>query len=53
MLVRTGVYRDGDETNGAAVVVDTVKEAVEWILEREQLTGGGGAAAAHGGKRKR
>jgi HAD superfamily hydrolase (TIGR01456 family) len=35
VLVRTGVYREGDETNGAAVVVDGVKQAVEWILEQE------------------
>ena len=37
VLVRTGVYREGDETNSAAAVVDGVKEAVEWILEQEGL----------------
>jgi len=35
VLVRTGVYKQGDETNGASVVVDGIKQAVEWILERE------------------
>ena len=35
VLVRTGVYKEGDETNGAAQVVDGVAEAVEWILQQE------------------
>lgn len=35
VLVRTGVYKDGDEQNGAVVVKDTINEAVEWILEQE------------------
>lgn len=35
ILVRTGVYSEGDETNGAHAVVDGVKEAVEYILARE------------------
>lgn len=35
VLVRTGVYKPGDETNGASVVVDGIAEAVNWILERE------------------
>ena len=35
VLVRTGVYKEGDETNGAAAVVDGVAEAVDYILERE------------------
>ena len=35
VLVKTGVYKPGDDTNGAAVVVHGVKEAVDWILERE------------------
>uniref|UniRef100_A0A7S1XUV5 Uncharacterized protein n=1 Tax=Phaeomonas parva TaxID=124430 RepID=A0A7S1XUV5_9STRA len=33
VLVRTGVYQDGDDTAHASVVVDSVAEAVEWILE--------------------
>lgn len=37
VLVRTGVFKDGDETNGAATVADGVKEAVEWILQEEGL----------------
>ena len=28
---------DGDETNGAAAIVDGVKDAVEWILEQESI----------------
>ena len=35
VLVKTGVYKDGDETNGAAAVVDGVAEAVDYILDRE------------------
>ena len=35
VLVRTGVYKEGDETNGAAIVVDGVAEAVDYILQRE------------------
>jgi len=35
VLVKTGVYKEGDETNGAAVVVEGVKQAVDWILEQE------------------
>ena len=35
VLVRTGVYKEGDETNGAHVVVDGIEQAVEWILEQE------------------
>jgi HAD superfamily hydrolase (TIGR01456 family) len=35
VLVRTGVYQDGDEKNGAVTVQDTINEAVEWILEQE------------------
>jgi len=35
VLVRTGVYKEGDETNGAAAVVDGVAEAVDYILARE------------------
>ena len=31
VLVRTGVYKEGDETNSAAVVVDGVREAVDAI----------------------
>ena len=34
-LVRTGVDKEGDETNSAAVVVDGVREAVDWILAQE------------------
>merc|ERR550514_515197 len=35
VLVRTGVYKEGDETNGASVVVDGIAEAVDWILAHE------------------
>lgn len=35
VLVRTGVYKEGDETNGAHVVVEGIEQAVEWILEQE------------------
>ena len=35
VLVRTGVYKEGDEVNGADVVVDGIAEAVDWILEQE------------------
>jgi len=35
VLVRTGVYKEGDETNGASVVVDGIAEAVDWILAQE------------------
>ena len=52
VLVRTGVYREGDETNGAAVVVAGVKEAVEWILEQEKLNPDGSSPGG-GQKRKR
>ena len=50
VLVRTGVYREGDETNGAAVVCAGVKEAVEWILEQEKLST---SDSSPGQKRKR
>ena len=36
VLVRTGVYKEGDETNGAAQVVDGVAEAVDWIIAQEK-----------------
>ena len=36
VLVRTGVYKEGDETNGAAAVCDGVAEAVDYILNREK-----------------
>eukprot|EP00966_Prymnesium_polylepis_P255029 5892640-Prymnesium_polylepis.1 len=35
VLVKTGVYKEGDETNGAAVVVQGIGQAVDWILEQE------------------
>jgi len=35
VLVRTGVYKEGDEVNGAVTVQDSINEAVEWILEHE------------------
>jgi len=35
VLVRTGVFKDGDETNGADTVVHGVAEAVDWILKAE------------------
>ena len=44
VLVRTGVYKSGDETNGATVVVDGIGDAVDWIIEREK-----GLRAAMGG----
>ena len=39
VLVRTGVFKEGDETNGAAAVVDGIAQAVDWILEREAAHG--------------
>ena len=36
VLVRTGMYQDGDD-HTADVVVDTVTEAVDWILEQEGI----------------
>lgn len=38
VLVRTGVYREGDEINGADKVVDGIAQAVDWILEQEGFT---------------
>ena len=35
VLVRTGVYKEGDETNGAHIVVEGIEQAVDWILEQE------------------
>jgi len=35
VLVKTGVYKDGDETNGACTTVHGVMEAVDWILKQE------------------
>ena len=35
VLVRTGVYKEGDETNGASAVCDGVAEAVDYILQHE------------------
>jgi len=32
VLVRTGVYSDGDDINLAAAVVDDVYDAVEWVM---------------------
>ena len=37
VLVRTGVYADGDDTNGAMAVVDGVAEAVDFILQKHGL----------------
>ena len=45
VLVRTGVYKEGDETNGAHVVVDGIEQAVDWILEQEAALSGGSSAA--------
>jgi len=36
VLVKTGVYKEGDETNGASVVVEGIGEAVDWILAQER-----------------
>ena len=36
VLVKTGVWAEGDDTNKAAVVVDGVEEAVDWILQQQQ-----------------
>ena len=41
VLVETGVYKQGDETNGAAVVVAGIGEAVDWILAQEEKLQGG------------
>lgn len=38
VLVRTGVYKDGDETNRASVIVDGVADAVDWILKHARTT---------------
>jgi len=46
VLVRTGVYKEGDETNGAHVVVDGIEQAVDWILEREAEDNGTAAPPA-------
>jgi HAD superfamily hydrolase (TIGR01456 family) len=35
VLVQTGVYKEGDETNGAMTTVHGVAEAVDWILNKE------------------
>jgi ribonucleotide monophosphatase NagD (HAD superfamily) len=53
VLVRTGVYREGDETNGAAVVCDGVKQAVDWILEQEKLTPSQDSDSPSGKRQKR
>ncbi len=37
VLVKTGVYKEGDETNGATKVAAGVMEAVDWILAQEGL----------------
>ena len=39
VLVRTGVFKAGDETNGAVAVVDGVLDAVDWILAHERELG--------------
>jgi ribonucleotide monophosphatase NagD (HAD superfamily) len=36
VLVRTGVYRDGDYDGGAKKIADNVEEAVRWAVEREE-----------------
>jgi len=36
VLVKTGVYRNGDDDGGAKAVVDNVEEAVKWAVEREE-----------------
>lgn len=38
VLVRTGVYKDGDDVNGAIVVVNDVAESVDWIFRDSKLT---------------
>jgi HAD superfamily hydrolase (TIGR01456 family) len=35
ILLRTGVYRDGDNDCGASVIVDNVEEAVRWAVLQE------------------
>ena len=47
MLVRTGVYRAGDETNGAAAVVDGVKEAVDDAKGASELAACFGRLGVH------
>eukprot|EP00616_Rhizochromulina_sp_CCMP1243_P010170 CAMPEP_0118991792 /NCGR_PEP_ID=MMETSP1173-20130426/52305_1 /TAXON_ID=1034831 /ORGANISM="Rhizochromulina marina cf, Strain CCMP1243" /LENGTH=220 /DNA_ID=CAMNT_0006942943 /DNA_START=23 /DNA_END=685 /DNA_ORIENTATION=- len=37
VLVRTGVFSDGDDPNEAAAVVDNVHDAVDWILAQHGL----------------
>jgi len=46
VLVRTGVYKEGDEINGADVVVDGIEQAVDWILEQERGADADDAGAA-------
>ncbi|KAA8912911.1 HAD-like domain-containing protein [Sphaerosporella brunnea] len=36
VLVRTGVFREGDSDGGAKAVVDNVEEAVRWAIEEER-----------------
>lgn len=36
VLVRTGVYRKGDDDGGAKAVVDNVEAAVKWAVAREE-----------------
>ncbi|KAF8249739.1 HAD-superfamily hydrolase [Wilcoxina mikolae CBS 423.85] len=36
VLVKTGVYRDGDYDGSAKKIVDNVEEAVRWAVEREE-----------------
>ena len=45
VLVRTE-HKEGDETNSAAVVVDGVREAVDWILAQEAAADGPAAKKA-------
>ncbi|RPB08758.1 HAD-superfamily hydrolase [Morchella conica CCBAS932] len=40
VLVKTGVWREGDNTNGAKSVVENVLEAVKWAVEREKKKAG-------------
>lgn len=39
VLVRSGVFQDGDDSGGAKMIVGDVEEAVRWAIEREQTEG--------------
>lgn len=48
VLVRTGVFSDGDDTNSASVVVDDVYDAVDWVLKQHNIDDSASQGAAVG-----